>query len=91
MMSAQKNGDANATPQREEKRTETTAQREELQYESIVTLRLLNGRRHNDKYVSVRQVSCHIQYTYNSSHKINLFSFKFEINNYKKSDIQIRK
>ena len=38
MVSAQQNRGANATPQREEKRTETTAQREELQ--SIVTLQL---------------------------------------------------
>ena len=26
-----------------------------------------------------RQVFCHIQYTYNSSHKINLLSLQFEI------------
>ena len=56
------------TPQREreEKRTEMTAQREELLYESIVTLRLLNGRRHNDKNVSglvgVLSYSIHIQF-----------------------------
>ena len=31
MVSAQQNGGANATSQREEKQTETTAQREELQ------------------------------------------------------------
>ena len=40
MVSAQRNGGANATPQREEKRTEMVAQREELQYKSIVTLQL---------------------------------------------------
>ena len=40
MVSAQQNGGADATPQREEKRTETTAQREKLQYAPIVTLQL---------------------------------------------------
>ena len=77
MASAQRNKDADATPQREEKRTdatpqreekrtEMTAQREELQYKSIVTLQLLNGRRHTNKYVSVLMglppYSIHIQF-----------------------------
>ena len=64
MVSAQRNGGANATPQREEKRTETTAAREGITVR-IVTLQLLNGGRHNLKYVSISMgllsYSIHIQ------------------------------
>ena len=53
-----------ATPQREEKRTETTAEREGITVR-IVTLQLLNGGRHNLKYVSISMgllsYSIHIQ------------------------------
>ena len=94
MVFAQRNGGANATPQREEKRTETTAQREELQYlyESIVTLQLLNGRRHTNKYVSVLMglppYSIHIQFF--SQNQSLLSSIKNQII-IKKSDTRIRK
>ena len=86
MMSAQRNGGANATPQREEKRTESTAQREELQYKSIVTLQLLpQTKKHStdgDTPISMypfRWPSYQFQYTYSSSHKTNLFSLQLKI------------
>ena len=68
-----------ATPQREEKRTETTAQREGI------TVRINRDTKYStdgDTTISMypyRQVSCYIQYTYNSAHKINLFSMQFQI------------
>ena len=67
MVSAQQNGGANATPQREEKRTETNDKKngrsgDDSMNESIVTLQLLNEQRHNHKYVSIPMgvLSCSI-------------------------------
>ena len=58
MVSTQQNGGANATPQREEKQTETKDKKngrsgDDGMDASIMTLQLLNGRRHNHKYVSI--------------------------------------
>ena len=75
MSSAQRNGGADATPQREEKRTETTVQ---MNRDTPTTQRRETG----DIILSMypfQWASCHIQYTFNSSHKINLFSLQFKI------------
>ena len=82
MASAQRNKGADATPQREEKRTDATPQREEKQTERRRRYEL--NRDTPTETISMypyRWASCHIQYTYNSSHKINLFSLQLKINN----------
>ena len=69
-----------AIPLREEKRTETTAEREGITVR--IELWHSNYLADGDTTISMcmfRWASFHIQYTFNSSHKINLLSLQFKI------------